>query len=184
MAPTPGPCWEYVQSQNNNNSNNWHDEAARMERNLVSGAAPPRGVADEGAASTDDMHCGSLCVFFCLCVGCQPFLGPRVWLRVGMGSGKCLMRRAAWCLTRPPRLHDWTDVRMGRDPLGAVKRRCGGWDFEWTRQRMWHHARHEDQFLHRRCIREPPSRAGIRTERRRLTALVESSRVRVGRRAW
>lgn len=81
-------------------------------------------------------------------------LGPRVWLRVGMGSGKCLMRRAAWCLTRPPRLHVWTDVRMGRDPPGAVKRRCAGREFEWTRQRMWHHARHEDQFPHRRCIRQ------------------------------
>lgn len=90
--------------------------------------------------------------------------GPRVWLRVGMGSGKCLMRRAAWCLTRPPRLQVWTDVRMGRDPPEAVKRRCAGREFEWARQRMWHHARHEDQFPHRICIGESPSRAGGRQD--------------------
>lgn len=89
-----------------------------------------------------------------------------MWLRVGILSGKCLMRRAAWCLTCPPRLHVLTDVRMGRDPPGAVKRRCAGREFEWMRQRMWHHARHEDQLLHRRCIREPLPGRATRTVRR------------------
>lgn len=130
--------------------------------------------------------CVCVCACMCVCVSvCRmsTLLGTRGVVEGGdIGSGKCLMRRAAWCLTRPPRLHVLADVRMGRDPPGAVKRRCAGRGFEWMRQRMWHHARHEDQILHRRCIREPLRRAGDETVRRgcRLSSSQAGSESRGG----
>lgn len=75
-----------------------------MERNIVLGAPPPRGVADKGTASTDDMHanvCVSLlCVYVWVCVGergrgretlglsvgCQPCSGAKGMVEGGDGE--------------------------------------------------------------------------------------------------
>jgi hypothetical protein len=86
----------------------------------------------------------------------------------------------AWCLTRPPRLQVWGDVRMGRDPAGAVKRRCAGREREWTRQRMWHHARHEHQFPYRKmhyCAERGPSEVQRRASGHGVAVVAEWTRV-------